>query len=138
MSDRAKIIIGLIVFLIIMTFPIWYDQVRGVAPLPDPEIATRNVPGKDKCVASTEYMKAYHMDLLNQWRDTVVRRGERVYTAPDGRTFNMSLSKTCMDCHYNKTEFCDRCHNAMAVDPYCWNCHIEPKETAPVMAAEIK
>jgi hypothetical protein len=40
----------------------------------------------------------------------------------------MSLTRTCLDCHSNKAEFCDRCHTYMAVDPYCWDCHVEPKE----------
>jgi len=33
-----------------------------------------------------------------------------------------------MDCHNNKTKFCDQCHNYAGVSPYCWECHIEPKE----------
>jgi len=33
-----------------------------------------------------------------------------------------------MKCHSNKKEFCDKCHNYMAVVPYCWSCHIAPKE----------
>jgi hypothetical protein len=41
----------------------------------------------------------------------------------------MSLSNTCLDCHSNKAEFCDRCHNYASVSPYCWDCHIDnPKE----------
>ena len=27
----------------------------------------------------------------------------------------MSLSNTCLDCHSNKAEFCDRCHNYASV-----------------------
>jgi hypothetical protein len=33
-----------------------------------------------------------------------------------------------MECHSNKTKFCDQCHNYMGVAPYCWDCHIAPKE----------
>ena len=127
MRDTGKIVIGLIVFLIIMTFPVWYNAVNGVTPMNDPIIATADLPGKDQCVRSADYMRPFHMDLLNKWRDGVVRKGERVYTAEDGRKFNMSLSNTCMDCHSNKDTFCDRCHDFMAVSPYCWDCHIEPK-----------
>jgi hypothetical protein len=32
-----------------------------------------------------------------------------------------------MDCHSNKKEFCDTCHDYSSVTPYCWSCHIEPK-----------
>ena len=77
------------------------------------------------CVRSTEYMKAEHMQLLDVWREAVVRRGERTYVSPDGKEYNMSLSNTCLDCHANKTEFCDRCHDYASVQPYCWDCHID-------------
>jgi len=73
-------------------------------------------------------MRASHMDLLNQWRDDVVRVGNRDYKSTlTGKTFDMSLSRTCMDCHSNKADFCDRCHDFLSVDPYCWDCHVEPK-----------
>ena len=46
-----------------------------------------------------------------------------------GKEFEMSLSNTCIECHDNKAEFCDRCHNYASVRPYCWDCHIDnPKE----------
>jgi hypothetical protein len=38
----------------------------------------------------------------------VVRNAEREFVNPEGKTFNMSLSNTCLDCHSNKAEFCDR------------------------------
>ena len=125
MYDAGKIIIGLVVFIALVSYPIWYDAARGDIPTSaDPKIVTT----EKECVAPTEYMKANHMDLLNQWRDDVVRRGVRVYTAESGRIFEMSLTHTCMDCHSNKSEFCDECHNYAGVDPYCWDCHIEPEE----------
>jgi hypothetical protein len=68
------------------------------------------------------------MELLNSWRDEVVRDGDRIFTSLTGQVFNKSLSNTCMDCHSNKSEFCDACHNYGAITPYCWDCHIEPKE----------
>ncbi len=39
----------------------------------------------------------------------------RVYTAADGKKYNMSLQNECMKCHSNKAQFCDQCHNYMAV-----------------------
>jgi hypothetical protein len=38
------------------------------------------------------------------------------------------LQNTCLNCHNNKSKFCDQCHNYAEVTPYCWECHIEPKE----------
>ena len=75
-------------------------------------------------------MKTKHMQLLDLWRDSVVRVGNRSYMAFNGKVYNISLQNTCMSesCHAKKTEFCDRCHNYAGVVPYCWDCHLAPKE----------
>jgi hypothetical protein len=125
LKDKKVIIIGLLIFLAIITFPIWYNIAGGKATY-KPELVY--VTDAKQCVAPTDYMTASHMNLLNEWRDEVVRHGNRVYVAFNGKKYSKSLSQTCMDCHSNKSEFCDRCHNYMGVDPYCWECHIEPKE----------
>ncbi|MDP8228208.1 MAG: sulfate reduction electron transfer complex DsrMKJOP subunit DsrJ [Candidatus Electryoneaceae bacterium] len=130
MKDKNLIIIGLVIFLILMTSPVWYNIISG-EPTASPEtiIETANEPGRDKCVMPADYMRTDHMDLLDEWRDLVVREGVRVHKASHtGKKFNMSLTNTCMDCHSNKDTFCDRCHNYAGVDPYCWTCHIEPGE----------
>ncbi|MFH1300796.1 MAG: sulfate reduction electron transfer complex DsrMKJOP subunit DsrJ [Planctomycetota bacterium] len=125
MHDGGKIIAGLVLFLAIVTSPIWYHQASGTVPtVPDPKIITE----AEFCVAPTPYMKAFHMDLLNQWRDDVVRTGERIFQGPDGKEYEKSLSRTCMNCHSNKAEFCDRCHDYTGVTAYCWDCHVEPRE----------
>ncbi len=53
---------------------------------------------KPKSSASlpVEFMKTSHMKLLLDWRDAAIRRGEREYTAPDGRRFAVSLTTTCL------------------------------------------
>jgi hypothetical protein len=66
--------------------------------------------------------------LLDEWRHTVVRDGERYYKAKNGKVYYKSLQTTCLDCHSNKSKFCDQCHNYVGMVPYCWTCHIEPKE----------
>jgi hypothetical protein len=125
MYDAGKVILGLIVFIVLITFPTWYNVATGKATyVPDLEKPVKG----ETCIADIQYMQANHMDLLNQWRDAVVRQGTRVYTAPDGKKYNMSLSLTCLDCHSNKDKFCDRCHDYMGVDPYCYDCHIIPEE----------
>jgi len=80
------------------------------------------------CVEPKSYMKAEHMQLLNVWRDTVVRSAKRIYVNSKGEKYEMSLSNTCLDCHTEKAEFCDKCHNYASVTPYCWDCHVDPKE----------
>jgi len=127
MNNKALIVTGLIIFLIIVLFPFWYMRGKAV-PMPDP-VLTAKAKAAKACVRSKDYMRSEHMLLLVTWRESVVREGKRVYVNPQGKEFNMSLTNTCLDCHSNKAEFCDRCHNYASVSPYCWNCHNEnPKE----------
>jgi hypothetical protein len=118
MHDAGKIVTGLVVFLAVVTSPLWYRLVVGGDAAP-PELAA---PSEGKqCVESTPYMRTLHMDLLNAWRDESHR-------APDGQVYDKSLTGTCLRCHANKAEFCDRCHGYAAVQPYCWECHVDPRE----------
>jgi hypothetical protein len=126
MYDAGKIIVGLVVFVVLATSPLWFNALTEATP--EAPKLTLPTNGSTECVEATVYMRASHMDLLNQWRDEVVRTGQRNYVSgSSGKVFDMSLSRTCMDCHSNKAEFCDACHTFMAVSPYCWNCHVEPK-----------
>jgi hypothetical protein len=124
MHDAGKVMIGVIVFLVLITFPIWYNVASETATY-RPELEK---PLGEQCVRETAYMTGYHMDLLNTWRDEVVRDDQRFFTASNGVRMEKSLSNTCLSCHVNKDKFCDKCHNYAGVDPYCWDCHIVPKE----------
>jgi hypothetical protein len=138
MFDTGKVIAGLVVFLVLIGLPLWYGlwsdrsseipQLELAAGLTD---ASGQVLPSMHCVRDSVYMRSNHMDLLNEWRDEVVRDGRRVETAPDGRRFVMSLQNTCVRCHHNKAAFCDRCHDYMSVSPYCWQCHVEPAAAQP-------
>ena len=127
MYDSGKILLGLIVFVGLFTSPIWQDLASGESAS-KPNIILPADEDIKECVAATEYMRTSHMDLLNEWRDKVVRDEERIYTSPGCKEFEMSLSNTCTNCHSNKSEFCDRCHDYLGVTPYCWNCHVEPPQ----------
>ncbi|MBW1829892.1 MAG: cytochrome C [Deltaproteobacteria bacterium] len=156
MYDGGKIIVGLIVCLAFFLSPFIYDAGKA-AKAPVPEL-TEKAKEAGECVESTKYMRAWHMQLLDQWRHEVVRDGERYYrpakkasemrldqqlldqwrhVVSDGKRsyvpesdkiYEKSLQKTCMDCHSNKAKFCDQCHDYMGISPYCWDCHIEPEE----------
>jgi len=86
-----------------------------------------------QCIMPKAEMRTGHMQLLNDWRTEVVRNNQRVYVAEDGKQYNMSLQNECMRCHSNKSQFCDQCHTYAGLKlnsvPYCWTCHIAPKET---------
>jgi hypothetical protein len=123
MKDKKKILAGLVVFIAVITFPFWFNLGKA-APAPE-LVLTAKAKAAKSCVMSTEFMKANHMQLLDVWRHNVVRNSERMFVSPDGKLYNMSLSNTCLDCHSNKAEFCDRCHNYASVRPYCWDCHID-------------
>jgi hypothetical protein len=125
MNDKGLIIAGLAVFLVLVTFPIWYTlgATGGAGARPQPEPPA----GESNCIEDKAYMTANHMKLLFEWRNRVVREGKKDYTSSSGEQYEMSLTKTCMSCHTNKETFCDRCHNYADVQPLCWNCHLEPK-----------
>ncbi len=140
MYDTGKILAGLIIFIGFVTFPFW-GSLGGSADMPEPKV-NKSISG-ETCIESKEYMRANHMQILDDWRHSVVRDGNRVYVSNEYKTkFDKSLSstgksvlgdeekKSCMGCHSNKKEFCDSCHNYTAVAPYCWTCHIEPKENS--------
>jgi hypothetical protein len=134
--DRNKVIAGLVIFFVLITIPLWQNLGKTVAA-PTPSLDTpviKQLAEKDKkCVMPTDWMRANHMQMLVDWREGVVRTKEqkvkasrgRDYVTPDGKTYLASLSNTCMECHSNKKEFCDKCHNYAAVVPNCWGCHLE-------------
>ena len=124
MGDKGKILLGLAIFVILITFPLWSrvaagDALPGRAELEYPT-------DSEVCVEDTEYMRASHMDLLNQWRDDLVRDGNTEYLSSSGETYYKSLTKTCMSCHEDRDAFCTRCHDYADVQPTCWECHTTP------------
>jgi hypothetical protein len=122
MRDRGKILTGVAIFVLAVLFPVWYTAAFGKAgPAPNPVVE----PDTKPCVESAEYMRIHHMQILDDWRNRVVRQEGRDWTSSDGRVFRMSLTMTCMDCHHDKAKFCDRCHTYADVKPECFECHNE-------------
>lgn len=122
MYNSGKVIIGIIIFVLLALTPFIINMAssadeRNIPDMKYPE-------GHEECIRETDYMRAYHMDILNDWRDQVVRENIRYFNY-NGEKLEMSLTNTCMDCHDNKADFCDQCHNYLDVDPYCWDCHFE-------------
>jgi hypothetical protein len=128
MRDHVLIYGGLVVFLGLITFPIYYNVAAGTTSEP-PQL---QLPTAEKqCVAPIEYMKESHMKLLFQWRDDRVRRNIRTYISQDGKPYTISLTGTCLsNCHTSKADFCDRCHTYVGIQaPNCMDCHVDPKLT---------
>ena len=128
MRDRGKIVLGL------ADLPRAGHRSRSGTTWPaarsraarDPVISPT---GRDRAAcADTAYMRAEHMELLDDWRDEVVRDGR-----PDlhrgGRHGGTTRASPAPAWAATPTrrEFCDRCHDYLGVKPYCWDCHVEPK-----------
>lgn len=149
MYKGGKIIASLIIFVAFLSFPFFYNMGKANAG-PDVNLNTPAIQAlataDQQCVESPEFMRANHMQLLNQWREASVRNGQTVYINSQGKSFEISLQDTCLKCHSTEAEkaaqtgvasnpatnvspqFCASCHDYSAVKPLCWNCHFEPKE----------
>lgn len=125
MYNAKAVIIGMIIFVAVFSSPFWIswigqDYTKTGVVFPEGETA---------CIENTEFMRANHMRLLDEWRDQALREENREYvSALDGRKWVISLQNTCMKCHNNYAQFCEKCHVANSVYPYCWTCHIIPAE----------
>jgi len=154
MYKGGKIFASLIIFAALFTIPFFYNMGKVNAG-PDVALDTPVIQqlADQQCVESPEFMRANHMQLLNQWREEAVRNGQTVYINSQGTEFEISLQDTCLKCHATEQasnpvvlnnpantagvsnpaindspEFCASCHDYNAVKPLCWNCHFEPKE----------
>jgi len=138
MNDKKWIIPGVIIAVGIFTFPLWYNFGHKAPFLR--AVLSEKAKAANQCILPGKQMRARHMRILDNWRERVVRKGERTDTLASGRIINMSLSNTCLNCHSNREEFCDRCHNYVSIRTYCWDCHVNPgkslKEIAQWKTAE--
>jgi hypothetical protein len=129
MRDRVLIAAGLLLFVLLVTYPISHGVLAKTGTA-GPQI---KLPEQAKnCVAPLAYMRTSHMNLLMDWRQGAVRDHILKYKGYGGKTYDVNLSGTCLGkCHTNKKEFCDRCHAYAAVSgPYCWDCHVDPSLAA--------
>lgn len=125
MNDRPRIVLGLVVFLGVAAYPVWSALARP-SPVAVPELAQAT--DSIGCVEDTLWMRAHHQALLNEWRTSAIRDGDRTYVSRSGRKWNISLTGTCMQCHTSRKDFCERCHTYADVTPTCWECHVPPEE----------
>ena len=124
MYDSGKIIPGLAVFVLLITFPIWYNKLvgnAGAVPVKDPNLSKEMLQGANfpngQSHLPAEEMRAKHMEVLKGIHVTA-----KGYNAvKDGQKPTMS----CLACHGgSKEKFCDSCHAYASVKiPDCWACH---------------
>ena len=126
MYDGGKIITGLVIGVGLLLFPVFYNA--GKAAKAPERVLTEKAKAAQQCVEPKSFMTTEHMKMLDEWRQQVVRDDVRYYKSTSGRMYYKGLQTTCMDCHSNKSKFCDQCHNYLGVAPFCWDCHIAPKE----------
>ena len=114
--------IVILIAILVLPFVVNIGRAGG-----DPEVSLDtpqiNAMPVKECIAPTDYMRESHMVLLNEWRDAVVRDGNYEYVSSSGQVYEMSLDETCLGCHSNQEDFCDKCHEYASVDLYCWDCH---------------
>jgi len=127
MYNKGTIIPGLAIFVIFVTFPLWFNAFSTASTVPKPELPQG---GERECIASAAEMRESHMVLLNEWRDDVLRDGKRDVITVDGKNYRRGLQLACMQCHTSKEKFCDTCHEYASVKPYCWDCHLSPEAAA--------
>ena len=118
--ERLLVFLALALFLLLATYPFW--KIQNPDSFPKVSMETKG----DQCVAPADYMRENHMKLLEDWRDSVVRDGDRFHIMPNGTKVEKSLTKTCLGCHVSKKQFCEECHAFASVKPYCWECHVIP------------
>lgn len=92
----------------------------------------------EHCVASTQFMRRYHMTMMKHQRDETVHEGVR------GNPFSIA---GCVDCHAvkgadgqpvrydNPKHFCRSCHDYAAVSIDCFECHASRPGAKPLAAA---
>ncbi len=109
MYNGGKIILGLIVFLAFATFPFYYN-IGKVNAKPELKTDTPAIQewvqkyGKKECIESKEVMRPEHMQILNNWRDSVVRNGDRIYVSSSGKSFNDESSEYLHELPFEQEE----------------------------------
>jgi hypothetical protein len=126
MMKSSKLLLIITVAALVL-FAVLHVFRKGEAETPLPSPPRASAIDSTKCIAPAEFMRANHMQVLYEWRNSSVRTGNRVYIASNGSRFEKSLN-TCLGCHSNKL-FCFSCHSYANIKPKCWNCHLSPMET---------
>ena len=109
---------------------VWANEDKALADTLQPVIPKGQ---GDTCVEDTGFMRRNHMDLLDHQRDETVLRGVR------SRQYSLT---ECLNCHAvygadsipvtvaSQNHFCRSCHDYVAVNIDCFQCHASRPESA--------
>ncbi len=126
MYDSGKIIPGLLIFVLLITLPIWYNNLSNAGQVKTPEPPDKGMlmgftfaNGQEH--PSAAEMRAKHMEHLKIFHANAVAK---LAEQKDKKMPTMS----CMMCHGSKEQFCDSCHATISEKkvPDCWECHQKP------------
>ena len=119
--------LAVVVFVLIILAPFGYSLVRPVFTQgSSPTRVFLEVPDEGECVRETAYMRFYHMDLLKQTREDVIRAGIRGEITLSG----------CRECHTYREQFCNSCHDAVTLNLDCFGCHYYPESVEDSLRIE--
>ena len=119
----------LALMLLFMAGVVWADQDKALTNTLQPAIPKGQ---GDTCVEETGFMRRNHMDLLDHQRDETVLLGVRE------KQYSL---KECLSCHAvygadsipvtvaNPSHFCRSCHDYVAVNIDCFQCHASRPES---------
>ncbi len=132
MSDTGKSwidgnLIKVVFPLLVIISPLGYsflDAVFAGDPRDGEPFLEMPAEPNEGCVRETDFMRFHHWELLREVRDQVVRSGVRNEISLDG----------CRGCHPSRERFCNRCHEAVSLQPDCFGCHYYP--ATPEAAAQ--
>jgi hypothetical protein len=125
-SDKAKgkpAPVAMFVLIAVILLPVGYSAFTAMfargSPEDQPFIQVPDSQDK-QCVRETSYMRYHHWELLREIREQVVREGVRG---------EIGLN-SCRECHPNRAQFCNQCHEAVSMRPDCFGCHYYPEMPA--------
>lgn len=127
MNKNRLVALGLILFVLLFTFPVLMNLGKSVTSTQPPSLLQDQKAMQELAdklgVKNIDEFRERHKQVLAEWKDSVVRDGKRIYVTKDGREIPISLQNLA-----SQPQYCNACHDYVGIEkPNCWTCHVEPK-----------
>ncbi len=127
MNKNRLVALGLILFVLLFTFPVLMNLGKSVTKTQPPSLLQDQTAMQELAdklgVKNIDEFRERHKQVLAEWKDSVVRDGKRIYVTKDGREIPISLQNLA-----SQPQYCNECHDYVGIEkPNCWTCHVEPK-----------